>query len=49
MASGREPAAAPLPAAVQAAHCEHWRPVALAIVVATALHVALPAKYRAGP
>jgi hypothetical protein len=30
MASGRKPAAAPLPAPVQAARCGHWRPVALA-------------------
>jgi hypothetical protein len=28
---------------------EHWWPVALAIVVTVALHVALPAKYRVNP
>jgi hypothetical protein len=28
---------------------EHWWPVALAIVVTVALHVAMPAKYRVNP
>jgi len=34
---------------VEAARGEHWWPVALAIVAATLLHVALPAKYRVSP
>ena len=34
---------------VKAARGEHWWPVALAIVVATLLHLALPAKYRVNP
>jgi hypothetical protein len=48
-ASGRKPAAAPPAKPVQAAHGEHWWPVALAIVLAAFLHVALPAKYRVNP
>jgi hypothetical protein len=36
-------------APVQAARGEHWWPVALAIVVVTLLHLALPAKYRVNP
>jgi len=34
---------------VEAARGERWWPVALAIVAATLLHVALPAKYRVSP
>ena len=49
MASGRKRADASLVTPVQAVRGEHWWPVALAIVVATALHVALPAKYRVNP
>ena len=49
MVSSREPADAPPATPVQAQQGEHWWPVALAIVVATALHVALPAKYRVNP
>jgi len=49
MASSREPADAPPATPVQAPQGEHWWPVALAIVVATFLHVALPAKYRINP
>ena len=36
-------------APVRAARGEHWWPVALAIVVVTLLHLALPAKYRVNP
>jgi hypothetical protein len=49
MASGRKPAppqVTPVQAAVKG---EHWWPVALAILVTTFLHVALPAKYRINP
>ena len=49
MASGRKPDDAPPATPCQAARGEHWWPVALAIVVATLLHVALPAKYRINP
>lgn len=49
MASSREPADVTPAVPVQAARGEHRWPVALAIVVATFLHVALPAKYRINP
>jgi hypothetical protein len=49
MASSREPADVTPAMPVRAARGEHWWPVALAIVVATFLHVALPAKYRINP
>ena len=49
MPSGQKPAAAPQQLPVQAERGEHWWPVALTIVVAVALHVALPAKYRVNP
>ena len=50
MARGKRPAdpspVTPLRAAVRG---EHWWPVALAIIVVVATHVALPAKYRVNP
>jgi len=50
MARSQEPAAPPPVTPNEAAeHGEHWWPVALAIVVTVALHVALPAKYRVNP
>ncbi|MEY9937361.1 hypothetical protein ABH932_000492 [Streptacidiphilus sp. MAP5-52] len=50
MASGPDPVAPPPSTPVQASERgEHWWPVALAILVATALHVALPAQYRVNP
>ena len=50
MASGLEPAAPPPVTPLRAAgRGEHWWPVALAIIVVTGLHVALPAKYRVNP
>jgi len=51
MASGQSPAARPptTPDGGAAERGEHWWPVALAIVVTAALHVALPAKYRVNP
>ena len=49
MASGRGPNAPPPPPDGAAERGEHWWPVALAIVVTVALHVALPAKYRVNP
>jgi uncharacterized membrane protein len=50
MTSGLEPAAPPPVTPLRAAgRGEHWWPVALAIIVVVALHVALPAKYRVNP
>jgi hypothetical protein len=49
MAIGQEPAGTGPAIPVKAGRGEHWWPVALAIVVATLLHVALPAKYRVNP
>ena len=49
MTSGQKPADTSSATSVKAARGEHWWPVALAIVVATLLHVALPAKYRVNP
>ena len=50
MASQRTPAAPPPVTPDRAVEQgEHWWPVALAVVVTVALHVALPAKYRINP
>src|SRR5215472_11228337 len=49
MAPGQMPADGSPATPVQATRGEHWWPVALAIVVVVALHVALPAKYRINP
>jgi hypothetical protein len=50
MASGLEPAGPPPVTPLRATgRGEHWWPVALAIIVVVALHVALPAKYRVNP
>ena len=50
MESQRIPAAPqPVTPDVAAEQGEHWWPVALAVVVTVALHVALPAKYRVNP
>jgi hypothetical protein len=42
----RQPAIGPTPAVERG---EHWWPVAVAIIVVAALHVALPARYRVQP
>jgi hypothetical protein len=42
----RQPAIVPTPAVERG---EHWWPVAVAIIVVAALHVALPAQYRVQP
>jgi hypothetical protein len=50
MASGWKPAhLSPVTPLGAAERGEHWRPVALAIIVVAGLHVALPAKYRVNP
>jgi len=49
MSSGRSPDAQPARPDGAAERGERWWPVALAIVVTVALHVALPAKYRVNP
>ena len=50
MTTGRKPGSRTvIELAPAAERGEHWWPVALAVVVTVALHVALPAKYRINP
>ena len=49
MTTGQRPAREPAIELAPAERGEHWWPVAAAIIVVAALHVALPARYRVQP